>query len=56
MVVLKMETMFPVQTKSFFVSFENAGGEETKLFPSLIISLSLTRKRKQVLVLIDNSY
>lgn len=43
-----METVFPVQTNSFFASFENAGGEETKLFPPLIISLSLTGKRNQV--------
>lgn len=37
--VLKIETVFPVQTRSFFPSFEKAGGEETKLLPPSIISV-----------------
>ena len=35
--VLKIETVLPVQTSNFLTSFENTGGEETKLFPPLII-------------------
>lgn len=37
--MLKTETVLPVQTRSRLESFENAGGEETKLFPPVNISL-----------------
>ena len=35
--VLKIETVQPVQTSNFLASFENTGGEDTKLFTPLII-------------------
>lgn len=40
MEVLKIETALPVQTNSFFPSLENAGDEETRLFPPVIILIS----------------
>lgn len=35
--VLNIDTVLAVQTRSFFPSFENAGSEETRLLPPLII-------------------
>lgn len=54
--MLKTETVFPVQTRRRLASFENAGGEETKLFPpvnifltQLFIFLSLVSEGMRVL-------
>lgn len=38
--MLKTDTVFPVQTRRRLASFENAGGEETKLFPPVNIFLT----------------
>lgn len=35
--VLKIDTVLPVQTRRRLASLENAGGEDTKLFPPVII-------------------